>query len=302
MELSVVVSTLNDREQLLSSLDALAERTPSMTEIIVVNGPSSDGTTGVVRERDDVDVLVEISERNTNVSRNAGLETASNGVIAFLDGGYVIERGWYDAIENAIGASADIVTGPVSGIDESEPRHPRTIVGQTVTPFDCDNVAFDSTVLDALDGFDEYLSTDGSRDCAHRVSALGFDVTWNGEMAARYDVETDGGQPEPDWGAMYRSLAYRLTKNYGPRPTVVGRIGGSAIRDGISAIRTILSGESTPTGWFDDGLSVTKNLTCGFTDGVRTRYDDRSMRRNPNGLSVRHDRAVQVYDRRESSE
>ncbi|GAB7018359.1 glycosyltransferase family 2 protein [Halostagnicola bangensis] len=300
MELSVVVSTLNDREQLLSSLDALAERTPSTTEIIVVNGPSSDGTTGVVRQRGDVDVLVEISERNTNVSRNVGFETASSDVVAFLDGRYVIDQGWYDAIENAMKASADIVTGPVSGLVDSESRQPRTIVGQTVTPFDCDNVAFDSTVLEALDGFDEYLSVDGSRDCAHRVSALGFDVTRNGEMATRYDVETDGGRPEPDWGAMYRSLAYRLAKNYGPRPTVVGRIGGSAIRDGISAIRTIISGETTPTGWLSDGLSVTKNLASGFADGVRARYADRSMRRNPNGVSVRHDRAVQVYDRRES--
>ncbi|AHF98765.1 glycosyl transferase family 2 [Halostagnicola larsenii XH-48] len=301
MELSVVVSTLNDREQLVSSLDVLTDRTPSSTEIIVVNGPSSDGTTGVVREREDVDVLVEISERNTNVSRNAGLEVASSDVIAFLDGRYAIERGWYEAVENAITAGADIVTGPISGVRDAISRRPREIDGQTVTLFDCDNVAFDSSVLEALDGFDEYLSVDGSRDCAHRVSALGFDVTCEDEMAIQCDVETDGGRREPDWGTTYRSLSYRLAKNDGPRPTVVGRIGASALRDGVSAIRTILSGESTPTGWFDDGISVTKNLGSGFIDGVRARYADRSLRRNPNGLSVRHDRAVQVYDRRDTT-
>jgi len=86
MELSVVVSTLNDRERLLSCLDALTERTPSSTEVIVVNGPSSDGTTGVVRDSGDVDVLVEISERNSSVSRNAGLEVATGDIVAFLDG------------------------------------------------------------------------------------------------------------------------------------------------------------------------------------------------------------------------
>ncbi|KDE59241.1 glycosyl transferase family 2 [Halostagnicola sp. A56] len=300
MELSVVVSTLNDREQLLSSLDALGDRTPETTEIVVVNGPSSDGTTGAVRERADVDVLVEISERNTNVSRNAGLEVASSDAVAFLDGKYVVGDDWYDAIERAIGTGDDVVAGPVAGRPDGKLNSSQTIDGRAVTPFDCDNVAFDSTVLEALDGFDEYLSVDGSRDCAHRVDALGFDVSRDDGMATRCDVETDGGRRE--WGATYRSLAYRLSKNYGPRPSVAGRVGCSAIRDGVAAVRAIVAGETTPTGWFDDGLAVTKNLLRGFADGVRARYADRSPRRNPHGISVRHDRAVQVYDRRGSSE
>lgn len=91
MELSVVISTLNDREQLVSCLDAVSNRTPDSTELIVVNGPSSDGTSGVVRQRSDIDVLVEISERNPNVSRNAGLEAATGDIVAFVDGEYAVE-------------------------------------------------------------------------------------------------------------------------------------------------------------------------------------------------------------------
>ncbi|WP_049926543.1 glycosyltransferase family 2 protein [Halopiger goleimassiliensis] len=300
MKLSVVVSTLNDREQLLSSLDALAERTPSSTEVIVVNGPSSDGTSGVVRERDDVDVLVEISERNPNVSRNAGLEVASGDAIAFLAGEYTVSHSWYPAIERTITGEGSVATGPVTGDRRVDvgPDDTHRVAGRNVTLFAGDNVAFDRTALEALDGFDEYLEVDGARDCAHRVAGLGFDVGWDPEMAVRSEVGTDGGQTDTDWGSVYRGLAYRLAKNYGPRPTVVARTLGSAIRDGAGGLRRILSGDATPTGWASDGFDVLTNLTGGFRDGLRARYSDRSARRNPNGLSVRHDRAVRKYDRR----
>ena len=186
MKLSVVVSTLNDRERLVSCLDALAERTPAETERIVVNGPSSDGTTGLVRDRDDIDVLVEISERTPNVSRNAGLELATGDVVAFLDGEYTIDHGWYPAIDESIADGSGIVTGPVTGLptDDGE-QSSQTIAGRTVTQFNGNNVAFDRSVLEALDGFDEYLTQAGDRDCAHRVAGLDFEVSWNAAMAAR---------------------------------------------------------------------------------------------------------------------
>lgn len=305
MKLSVVVSTLNDREQLLPCLDALEAHVPAETEIIVVNGPSSDGTTGAVMEREDVDVLVEISERNRNVSRNAGIETASGDVVAFLGDEYAVEPSWYDAISVAMASDADIVTGPVVGGSPGtrrpnvDPTDSKTVAGRAITPFDGDNVAFDRSVLEALDGFDEYLCAGGARDCAHRVAGMSFDVTWSGEMTARYEVETDGGQPDTDWADTYRSLGYRLAKNYGLRPSVVGRTAGSAVRDGYEGARAVATGEGTPTGWFGNGTDVFANALGGWKDGVRARFDDRSSRRNPNGISTRHDRAVQVYDRRD---
>ncbi|GAB3018911.1 glycosyltransferase family 2 protein [Natronobiforma cellulositropha] len=302
LALSVVVSTLNDREQLLSSLDALSNCLPATAEIIVVNGPSSDGTTGAVRDREDVDVLVELSERNPNVSRNAGLAVSTGDVVAFLGDRYRVSPSWYDAIETAIASGGDVVTGPVLGGDgpTADTRRANTVAGRTVTHFDGNNVAFDRTVLEALDGFDEYLVVGGDRDCAHRVGALGFDVIWSGEMATRDEIGTDGGHSQSEWGERYQSLAYRLAKNYGPRPTVVGRTVFSAVRDGYANARTVASGDETPTGWFGDGVTVLSSTGRGLTDGLRARFADRTRRRNPNGLSTRHDRAVRVYDRRDS--
>lgn len=303
MELSVVVSTLNGRERLLPCLDALGAQLPASAEVVVVNGPSADGTTGAVRERDDVDVLVEISERNRNVSRNAGVETATGDVVAFVGGEYTVREGWYGAIEAASAAGADVVTGPVGGgvgsrSEREGATRSRRVGGRSVTGFDGDNVAFDREVIEALDGFDEYVETGGAKDCAHRVAALGYDVTWSGEMAARREVGTDGGRPERNWGVCYRSLGYRLAKNYGLRPTVVARAAGSALRDASREIRAVATGESTPTGWIGNGAEVVRNTAGGIGDGLSARGEDGGDRRNPHGLSARQDRAVRRYDRR----
>src|SRR6056297_738215 len=103
MDLSVVVPTLNGRDRLAACLDALAADAPD-AEVVVVNGPSSDGTTGMVRDRDDVDVLVEISERNLNVARNAGVQAAGGDVVAFLRYDLAVEDGWAEAILESVEA------------------------------------------------------------------------------------------------------------------------------------------------------------------------------------------------------
>ncbi|MFB6176173.1 MAG: glycosyltransferase family 2 protein, partial [Halobaculum sp.] len=227
MELSVIVPTLNGRDRLATALDALAAETPE-AEIIVVNGPSADGTTGMVREREDVDVLVEVSDRNVNVARNAGIEAASGDVIAFVGDDHDVEEGWADAITDAIAGGAAVVTGPcrrpVRGGATSESAETREIAGRQVTYFHGDNVAFDAATIQRLDGFDEYLETGGARDAAHRLAGLGIDVTWRSDAATITEVEAvDGGHEKPDWRWKYRALAYRLVKNYGLRPTTVFR-------------------------------------------------------------------------------
>lgn len=296
MELSVVVSTLNDRERLLASLDALTERTPDATELIVVNGPSSDGTTGAVSDRDDVDVLVEISDRNPNVSRNAGLDVATGDVVAFLDGSHEIESGWFDAIDRTIPAEAAVITGPTGGGPESQTALSSRLTGRSVESFAGHNVAFERTVLEALDGFDEYLTLADAGDCAHRVAGLGFEVAWEDAMAVRAEVGTDGGAPDREWGSIYRELSYALAKNYGPRPRAALRVLRNAIRDGTSGVGRVAAGERTPTGWVTDGVAVVTNVAGGLRDGLEARFADRTARRNPNGLSARQDRAVCRYD------
>ena len=301
MDLSVVVPTLNGRDQLATSLDALAEHAPS-AEVIVVNGPSADGTTGMVRDRDDVDVLIELSARSTTVARNAGLDAASGDVVAFLGHDRAIESTWLDAVTEGI-AEADAVTGPThravrAGMTTESPER-RTILGREVAYFNGDNAAFRAAVLDDLDGFDEYLEVGSGRDAAHRLAGLDYEVAWQPEMSVRREYEADGGVATPDWGWEYRALAYRLVKNYGVRPTVAHRTLRDALSDGVDAAREVIRGDRPLTDWLRSGREVIGGAARGAAHGLLARARDRSSTRNPNGRSKQTDRAVARYDWRQ---
>jgi glycosyltransferase involved in cell wall biosynthesis len=299
MQLSVVVSTLNGREQLGRTLDALTEDAPN-AEVVVVNGPSSDGTTGMVRERADVDRLVEISERNVNVARNAGVQAASGDVVAFVQYDLAVEDGWAAGIVESVEAGADVVTGPThrtvrAGVT-TETREAWTVAGREVTFVNGDNSAFTRAALEAVDGFDEYLETGGSRDVSHRVAALDFDVAWNPDVCVCGEFQTDGGHEAADWGLKYRSLAYRLAKNYGVNPSVTFHPLKTATLDGASALRDVLGGSRTPSAWLENGKRVFEGMAVGTKDGFAARKCMPAESQNPNGVSSRADRAVTRYD------
>jgi glycosyltransferase involved in cell wall biosynthesis len=326
MQLSVVVPTLNGRRQLAACLDALATEVPE-SEVVVVNGPSADGTTGMVRERADVDVLVEVADRNLNVMRNAGIKHTHGNRIALVGHAMTLKPGWLDAL--AAGFDADeivagrahayaeghsfdstkrigAVTGPT---DRENAPELRTIAGQAITYFDGSNVVFTREAIEELDGFDEYLLTGGARDFAHRLAAHEYTVAWQNGMAVREGVESgtaeprtpvpqalsDGGQTERDWHWKYRALAYRLVKNYGMRPTTARRLLSHAGSDALSGFMGVIRGEATPSSWFGNGRDVLDGTLRGDASGLLARWRDRG-RRNPNGISSRSDRAVAVYD------
>jgi len=298
MDISVVVPTLNARDELADCLDALAEYVPA-AEVVVVNGPSADGTTGMIQDRGDVDVLVELADRTINATRNAGINHSTGDVVALVNQTLSVTEPWVEAVTEGL-AEADVVTGPTNtqlaaGL-ATEDEETRTIAGREVAYFNGGNVAFRREPLDELDGFDEYLDIGGARDMAHRLAAMDYAVRWDDEMAVYRDVGTDGGSTETDWGWKYRSLAYRLVKNYGARPTVLRRLLGHAGSDGIAQLRAVLGGEGQPSRWLGTGRDVTTNIVRGVKDGLVARRLDRTVRRNPRGRSARTDRAVTVYD------
>ncbi|MDG5775766.1 glycosyltransferase family A protein [Haloarculaceae archaeon H-GB2-1] len=298
MQLSVVIPTLNGREQLSRTLDALAAHAPDV-EVIVVNGPSADGTTGMVQDHDVVDVLVEIADRTVNAARNAGIDHATGDVVALVNQGLVVDEGWIDALLAGLEEEA-VVTGPThermrAGM-ATETFEERTISGREVSYVNGGNMAMRRRVLDDLDGFDEYLDIGGARDLAHRLPRFDYGVAWQPSMCVQREFEADGGIRRTDWGWKYRSLAYRLVKNYGIRPTVLRRLVSHAGRDALSTLREVVRGDARPSNWLSTGRTVLGNIAVGLKDGFWSRNVDRTARRNPKGRSTRTDRAVAVYD------
>ena len=208
MELSVVVPTLNGRDQLAVCLDALAEHAPD-AEVVVVNGPSADGTTGMVRDRDDVDVLVEIADRGLNVARNAGIDRATGDVVALLNHGLSVEEGWQDALASGI-AEADVVSGPThrelkTGLT-TESVETRTIKGRTVTYFNGDNASFSREILDALDGF---VEGDHGVPIVGLTEIDGRDV---GERAVRRGAQDFLVKGSLDGDRLWRAIRYAVER------------------------------------------------------------------------------------------
>jgi len=109
----------------------------------------------------------------------------------------------------------------------------------------------------------------------------------------RREFEADGGIRERDWHWKYRSLAYRMVKNYGLRPTVARRLVNHAGSDAVAALKGVAQGNTAPSQWFSTGRDVVRGIATGSKDGVISRYRGGE---NPNGRSVRADRAVAVYD------
>lgn len=305
MRLSVVVPTLNARERLESTLDALSEAVPD-AEVIVVNGPSADGTSGMVRDHDGADVLLELSERNLNAARNAGIAVASGDMIGFVGQDTRVEDSWLEAVESAIGDGADAVTGPihrrVNGGVTTESMDEDSYGSRSVRFFDGGNVVFTRTAIDALNGFDEYLHTGGARDAAHRLSGMDRTVAWESEAVVLREEADDvrhrvgDDDPRTVHGLKYRSLGYRLAKNYGLRLRIVLTLLGNMLGEGVAEAWSVLRGEGPVSTWLGSGRAVLTNGVMGLQDGLAARVADRSPRRNPNGVSARRNRPVARYD------
>jgi len=112
---SVVINTLDRATELAQTLRALRRiRYAGEFEVVVVNGPSTDGTAALLEEWGEDLVLGSVDVRNLSVSRNAGIRLAAGEIVAFLDDDAIPEPEWltelvaaYDS--PAVGAAGGFV-------------------------------------------------------------------------------------------------------------------------------------------------------------------------------------------------
>jgi glycosyltransferase involved in cell wall biosynthesis/GT2 family glycosyltransferase len=94
LSVSVIVNTCDRADFLREALRGIAGLRHDHLEVVVVNGPSTDGTQAVleawrgrIKQRD-------CAERNLSVSRNIGIAAASGDIVAFLDDDAVPHPDW----------------------------------------------------------------------------------------------------------------------------------------------------------------------------------------------------------------
>ena len=113
---SVIVPVYNDPTGIRQCLEALCDQTypADRYEVVVVDNGSTDTTRDIIREFDDVELLIEDEIQGSYAARNRGIRNARGQVLAFTDADCTPEPDWIAAgVDTLERKSADLVGGRV---------------------------------------------------------------------------------------------------------------------------------------------------------------------------------------------
>ncbi|RLC62634.1 MAG: glycosyl transferase family 2 [Chloroflexota bacterium] len=176
MHISVIVTVLNEADNLPRLLDSLASQTRLPDEVVVCDGGSTDGTLSLLeaREAEGCLPLRVIRRPGTNISqgRNAAIEAAAGEVIAVTDAGVRLSPRWLEKIVapfEEVGTGKGAEAQAVAGFFLPDPQTPfETAMGATVLPElreidpthflpSSRSVAFRKSAWAAVGGYPEWL-------------------------------------------------------------------------------------------------------------------------------------------------
>ena len=98
LSFSVVINTYNRAPSLRQTLEGLSALDYPLFEIVVVNGPSDDGTDAVLSDYTGRIKIVRLAERNLSISRNLGIAAAAGDIVAFIDDDAYPDPAWLDRL------------------------------------------------------------------------------------------------------------------------------------------------------------------------------------------------------------
>ena len=98
MRISVVICTFNRVKNLPSALNSLKSQVFKEFEVIVVNGPSNDGTNELLASYGDSITVLTTSQRNLSISRNIGIAHSHGDIVAFLDDDAIADPNWLNEL------------------------------------------------------------------------------------------------------------------------------------------------------------------------------------------------------------
>jgi glycosyltransferase involved in cell wall biosynthesis len=97
---SIIICTYNRRNLLERALDYLHYQTCPQFEVLVVDGPSDDGTKELLLGYEGRIKILHNPEKNLSKSRNLGIENAAGDIVAFIDDDAIPLDDWVETILN----------------------------------------------------------------------------------------------------------------------------------------------------------------------------------------------------------
>ncbi len=98
MTVSVVIPVYNEEKRIGDTLKAIYEGSVLPTEVIVVDGRSSDNTRGEIDRLYPQTIILDNPDRTAAMGRNVGIKHAKGDVIAFTDGDCLVDDKWLEKI------------------------------------------------------------------------------------------------------------------------------------------------------------------------------------------------------------
>ena len=235
---SLVISTLDRAPYLRRLLASLGHLDHPSFEVVVVNGPSTDGTEDVLEEFAGGGIrVVRCPEANLARSRNLGIAAAAGDVVAFIDDDALPESpSWLTVLVAPF--TADVTLGGSGGVVLSGDTAELEFDGGATSEYGLQvfgatagdrrggewfrrvngcNCAFRRDVLLRIGGFDEaYSYFADETDVCLRVIRAGFEVRMVAGAAVRHyraPSRTRRSFHDKDWHVIARSDAYFALKN-----------------------------------------------------------------------------------------
>jgi len=111
ISVSLVVPVRNEEDSLEELFLGIDRQTLAPSEIIIVDGGSTDQTLAIVRQRSQYDSrirLIETSGATPGKGRNIGITVAANEWVALTDGGIILEPDWLELMVKRLQIAQDV--------------------------------------------------------------------------------------------------------------------------------------------------------------------------------------------------
>ncbi len=178
---SVVIATAGRRQCLPNCIASLRRQTYRPLELVVVVGPSKDGTHDYASSLTDAKVT-RVDRLNASLARNTGVRLASGDIIAFIDDDAIATPTWLEELVRVFEAEGP-TCGGVAGlvVNENGPGRPVQAMNNTINnlgePIEC---RLAPSGFNDPDG-DEFVYFMGANMAVRRdaiLAAGGFDETY----------------------------------------------------------------------------------------------------------------------------
>jgi len=279
MKISLVINTFNRMKSLPNTLESLESLRYGELEVIVVDGPSTDGTSDYLhREWSNRVKIFSCSEANLSKSRNIGIAQSSGDVVCFIDDDGVPEPDWLD---NLVTAYADPGVGAAGGWVRDHTGvdyQTRYIISRRDATSDTDidsaaslpgcephaeafpgmigvNSSFRRSALLEIGAFDEeYAYFLDETDVLARLVNVGYSVATvpSAEVHHKYaasHIRHESGAAQT-WFQIIKSTAYFILKNAPP---------GTPLSDRLKAVDSHRKRLAGHTEWFLSRGMINKN-------------------------------------------